>query len=94
MARQAGNGALLWPVGCSRIEEVPWDLTVAIDHAYLVLRLKENLLKEDTPPDWMWAFDDELQIWFKEVDSRRRSGREPDTELEGTVENEYADRFR
>ncbi len=24
------------------------------------------------PPEWMWSLDEELNEWFKEVDSRRK----------------------
>lgn len=37
-----------------------------------MLDWQENLLAEEMPPVWMWAFDDELDIWFAEVDAKRK----------------------
>lgn len=44
----------------------------AISHANAVLDWQENLLPEEMPPEWMWPFVDELEIWFEEVDTKRK----------------------
>lgn len=45
----------------------------AIQHAQTVVNWQENLLEEDTPPEWMWPLDFELEAWFDDVKRRRES---------------------
>ena len=61
---------------------MPVDLLRAIQHANKLLDWFENLTEDDTPPEWMWRFDDELVKWFDEVKERRKSGYEPDDRTE------------
>lgn len=46
------------------------------------------------PPEWMWPFDEELDIWFEEVDRKRKEkyggGETSDISSEGMLTNEYA----
>jgi hypothetical protein len=49
------------------------DLSAAIDHALLVLNWQENLPGDEMPPQWMWAFDDELELWFEDVEAKREA---------------------
>lgn len=28
-------------------------------------------MKDEMPPAWMWHLDDELELWFEEVDRKR-----------------------
>jgi hypothetical protein len=44
----------------------------AVNHAYVILGWQENLAKDETPPEWMWALDEELEKWFDEVEEARR----------------------
>lgn len=70
-ARKGGNASLLWPEGCSSIEEVPIDLIRSVNHAFKILDWFENLMKEEIPPEWMWPIDHELELWFEEVERKR-----------------------
>jgi hypothetical protein len=29
-------------------------------------------MADECPPSWMWPFEEELEIWFEEVDSKRK----------------------
>jgi hypothetical protein len=54
---------------------------------------QENLQSEELPPEWMWPYDDDLELWFEEVDRRRREkfgGSDADASSEGMLANEYA----
>jgi hypothetical protein len=44
----------------------------AVNHAHVILGWQENLAKDETPPEWMWALDDELETWFEEVEENRK----------------------
>lgn len=44
---------------------------MAIEHAHRILDWHETLSKDELPPRWMWPFEDELKIWFEEVDEKR-----------------------
>lgn len=44
----------------------------AVNHAHVILGWQENLAKDETPPEWMWSLDDELEKWFDEVEEARR----------------------
>jgi hypothetical protein len=90
----------LLPHGIESVEDVPWDLARAIDHAHRVLSWQENLSQEEQPPKWMWPHDDELKVWFEEVRLAREEkyggGGSDDREppMEGMMSNEAADRRR
>ena len=73
--------------------DVPGDLSRAISQGVRILGWQENLLDEEMPPEWMWVFEDELEIWFEEVGRNRKI----DFSSEGSddyVDNEFAERFR
>jgi hypothetical protein len=44
----------------------------AVNHAHVILSWQENLAKDETPPEWMWALDDELEKWFDDVEENRK----------------------
>ncbi len=88
---------MLWPADCKSIEDIPEDLTRAIEHAFKVLGWFENLQKDETPPEWMWPFDDQLNEWFDQVERDRNDkygGGNDRDELSSqggiVLENEYA----
>lgn len=92
-AKLSGNGSGLFPKGITSVDELPWDLCAAIEHALRVCTWQENLVSDEMPPDWMLPFDDELEIWFERVDRERKdkygggSNDEPAGEMMG---NEFA----
>jgi hypothetical protein len=84
----------LWPKGTKTIEEVPFELVMALEHANMVCSWQESLAPEETPPQWMWPFDQELEAWFDRVDEQRKqryggSG-SSSSESEGMMRNELA----
>jgi hypothetical protein len=99
IVRKGGNGSLLWPESCSSIEEVPYDLVRAIEHAFRILDWHENLPKEEIPPSWMWAVEHEIEEWFAEVDRKREEQRGASSSgdelpVGGMMTNELADEIR
>jgi hypothetical protein len=72
----------------------------AINHAHTVLGWQENLPKEETPPEWMWALDDELEEWFEQVEEARaekygrNDSRGSDDTIVPLVQNELTRRRR
>lgn len=59
------------PHGIQSVEDLPWDLARAIEHANKVLNWQKNLSSDEMPPSWMWAHDSELEQWFDEVRIKR-----------------------
>lgn len=45
---------------------------MALEHAHRVIDWQENLKSDEIPPRWMWPFESELEIWFEEVDEKRK----------------------
>lgn len=45
----------------------------AIEHAHRICDWQENMVSEEIPPKWMWCFEEELEIWFEEVDQQRKA---------------------
>jgi hypothetical protein len=45
---------------------------MAIEHAHRILDWQQNLQLEEIPPVWMWPFEEELEIWFDEVEEKRK----------------------
>lgn len=95
--KSGGNGSFLWPKGCVSIEDVPIDLIGAIQQAFRILDWFDNMgNKEEIPPEWMWTLDKELDMWWEEVDRRRKENlpggdKEPEG---GMMSNELADELR
>lgn len=46
---------------------MPFDLYKVIEHAHNILLWQENLTEEETPPEWMWSVDHELEVWFEQI---------------------------
>lgn len=59
---------------------MPHELVMAIEHSHRILDWQDNLVSEEIPPQWMWPFEEELQIWFQQVEEKRneRNGRSGD----------------
>lgn len=97
VANNGGDGSMVWPRGCTSIEDVPWDLLEAIKHAHIVLGWQEHLTKEEMPPEWMWPFSDEVGEWMDNVWYARRNHQDfesPHQEAASMDSNEFADRFK
>lgn len=96
-AKSAGGGSSLLPRGLDSIQDIPWDLSLAIDHAIRVCSWQENLIGKEMPPQWMWPFEDELELWFERVDAQRKEkygGGSDDDETSPMMSNEFSERFR
>lgn len=89
-----GNPQILFPVGCNTVEELPWDLSLAISHAFAILSWYENRPSDKIPPRYMWPHDEELEKFFKRVDDVDNQSSSDDDDDEGAIHNEYAERFR
>jgi len=53
------------------IEDIPYDLMSAIEHANRIIDWQENLTGDEIPPTWMWHLSSELETHFGEVERRR-----------------------
>lgn len=62
---------MLLPSGIESVDDIQWDLSMAIEHANTIVGWQRNLSKEEMPPRWMWPFPDELSDWFDEVELAR-----------------------
>lgn len=71
---------------------MPNDLARAITQAHRILDWQENLSSDEMPPEWMWPFDEELELWFEEVERQRKEkyGGGASESTENLLENEYA----
>jgi hypothetical protein len=72
IARDCGDISSLFPVGITRL----WDLPYTIMHAIrlaLVYLSWEQLPKEEQPPKKIWLDNDRLESWFAEVTRNRES---------------------
>ena len=97
--RDGGSLISIFPGEVDNVEDVPWDFMYALTHAFRILSWQENLLEEERPPEWMWPFEDELEIWFEEVDRARKEKYSTDSSGDelpdgGYMYNEAAERFR
>lgn len=67
---------------------------LAVSQAHRILDWLDNLPRDETPPEWMWAFEDELESWFEEVEAARErkygGGREDADEEVPMMSNELA----
>ena len=100
MFRDGGSITSIFPSGVDSVENIPSDFIFVLSHSLRVLSWQENLMDDERPPEWMWGFEDELEIWFEEVDRARKekykSGSSDDDELPegGYMYNEAAERFK
>lgn len=65
----------------------------AIQQASRILDWQENLPSDETPPEWMWTLDHELEAWFDEVDRKRKERfgiEDDDREAPQMMQNEFA----
>lgn len=77
------------------IEDIPNDLAVAFAHAAQVIRWEQTLDKGEMPPEWMWPFPDDLNLWFEDVQAARDERASPNSDAgdDGDmVENDLAPR--
>lgn len=52
---------------------------------------------DEMPPRWMWHLDEELEVWFEEIDEKRKqkySTNSSDDESGNLVRNELINRGR
>jgi hypothetical protein len=55
-----------------------------------VLDWYENLVPEEVPPQWMWIFPEELDVWFDNVERERKNRYGGKSGDDGMMQNEYA----
>lgn len=92
----------LWPKGVKRMDQVPWYLHEAIQHALHVLSWFENYQEKEIPDENIWDDPQALEQHWKLVKIRREDERNGVTPAdEDTVpgsgdmmDNAYASSFR
>jgi hypothetical protein len=65
-----GDFSSFWP---ERVELIPWDRVVAVNHALMVISWHENLPRKEQPPRHIWWSDELLDDWFGNVQENRES---------------------
>lgn len=97
-SKDGGGGQALWPRDVTSIEDLPYDLSIAIDQAYRICGWQENLQSDEMPPQWMWHLDWEIEAWFIDVQRMREEkyGMKSDDNYDSgdREDNEYAARFK
>lgn len=68
------------PDNIVKLYECPWTITLAIDHAKMVLSWYEHLSDEDRPPKEIWMNDSKLKNWFDR--RKNRKGKQYDQYIE------------
>lgn len=62
-----------------------------VSWAMTIISWQDNMLKEDVPPRWMWALDDELVKHFERIRDRRDDDDRDDDKPSGPMlVNEHA----
>lgn len=95
-AKDGGGVRALWPRDVHFVEDLPADLSVALEQALRICSWQENLQADEMPPNWMWHLDWEIEAWFIQVKKARdeKYGKESEDEPTDWEENEHASRFR
>lgn len=62
----------LWPDGCDSIWDVSAEYLAVFSHAEKILSWLEHLTEDETPPEWMWPYDWETDVWMKRVTDERK----------------------
>jgi hypothetical protein len=75
-ARRAGDFRVLYPKGVKRIDQVPWPLQEAINHALGVLSWFENYVSEEIPPENLWDDGEFVEEHFKRIRQQKEDERE------------------
>lgn len=86
-AKAAGGIASLYPNGQWR--DCPWDLSMAIQEAMIVLGYFERL-EEEQPDPLIWHHSERLEEWWEAIRLRKeseRSGVAREPVPDGSVEN-------
>ncbi len=60
----------------------------------MVVTWEQHYTSEEMPPEWMWPFPEELNLWFEDVkaarDERMAGGGKDDDDEGEMVENDLA----
>lgn len=75
-ARKAGDFRVLFPHGMDRIEDVPWFLQDAINHALGILAWHENYLSDELPHENLWDDSQAVEEHFERLRQRKEAERE------------------
>jgi hypothetical protein len=74
---------------------------VAIEQALLIISWRENLQRDETPPEYLWEDAKGLELWWGRVEDKRRDGfstgspdGSDDPESPDLVENDFARELR
>lgn len=83
----------LYPDGVERLNDIPYSLHDALEHATTVLGWRENLDEDEIPPRLIWFNNEKLKDWFKEVQRKRKAkygSEDGPGPIEDPVENDAA----
>jgi hypothetical protein len=76
-------------------------LQVAIEQALMILSWRENLSRDELPPEYLWEDSKGLELWWGRVEEKRRDGfstgsasGSDDPESPDLMENDLARAFR
>lgn len=100
LAQVTGDGGSIWPTGKSMVD-CSNELVQAVSHASYILKTSENFMDEDEhPPEWKWAFNDEMKLHFERLKRKReekysgKSKANDDWDTSGWAQNEFAEGLR
>lgn len=75
-ARRAGDFRTLYPRGVKRVDQVPWPLQEAINHALVILAWYENHLSDEIPPETLWDDGEFVEEWFNAIQEKKDAERD------------------
>lgn len=64
IAHSFGDLKSILPKGMTRLLDCPWTISLAIEHARMILGWYENLPSDDRPPKEIWNNERRLKEWF------------------------------
>lgn len=80
-----GTAHLLFPPGVEDIRELPAPYFEAIRTTFIYLGFEE-MPEEDRPPQRIWQDAEALKEHFEQVKLRRKQGTDPNSKIEGPIE--------
>lgn len=73
---------------------------MAVAHATYILKTSEQLMEDEHPDTWKWAFSEEMEVHFERIKKKRdakygnKRSDDDDEPANGWQQNEYARNLR